>query len=125
MGRGCRRRNDDVYKIMSVYAVTNNYNETARRLNMSYTKVRSTVLANKDKEEFKKLMGKKKEEFIEKADKIIDKALEKLYNELDKDGIAINHLSTVIGILYDKKALAKGESTSNETVNIKINLTDE
>lgn len=125
MASGKKTSRENIYKVMSLYFTTNNYNDTAKQLGMPYSTVRDIVLANKDKEKFIKLKNQKKEEFITKADKIIEKAMNKLYDELDKEGIAINHLSTVIGTLYDKKALAKGESTVNENITIKVDLVED
>ena len=65
-------------------------------------------------------MQRKKETFIQKADKIIDKALNKLDKVLDEDNIPANHLTTVIGTLIDKKRLVGGESTNNDTITIKM-----
>ena len=65
----------------------------------------------------------KKEEFVEYADRLINKAMSKLDKALDRDDIPVNNLTTVIGTLYDKRALAKGEMTSNTSISIK--MTDE
>lgn len=37
----------------------------------------------------------------------------------------LSEITTAIGTLYDKRALAKGDPTSNESVTIKVELTDE
>ena len=49
--------------------------------------------------------------------------MSKLDKALDRDDIPVNNLTTVIGTLYDKRALAKGEMTSNTSISIK--MTDE
>ena len=41
----------------------------------------------------------------------------------DEEKIPTNNLSTVIGTLYDKRALAQGESTVNNTIT--INMSEE
>lgn len=38
---------------------------------------------------------------------------------------ALNEITTAIGTMYDKRALAKGEPTSNETLTINIELSDD
>lgn len=160
MPKGQKTDNETIYKVMLSYAVTNNYSETARNLEMPESTVRKIIYNNKDKEEFAKLCEQKKDEFIESADKIIkkgtkllnkrlDMALEKqeelerlidsIYDVSDNDmkpkeklEIAkkiskiqlnnLNEITTAIGTLYDKRALAKGESTENSSfdVNIKV-----
>lgn len=125
MARGKKTDNETIYKVMLSHAVTNNYNQTSRDLNIPEPTVRKIVKDNIDKEEFTKLYELKREDFVKKADKIIDKALNKLDIELDKEDIAINHLSTVIGTLYDKRALAKGEPTSNGNLTIRVDLVDD
>lgn len=125
MASGKKTSRENIYKVMSLYFTTNNYNDTAQQLGMPYSTVRDIVLENKDKDKFVELKNKKKEEFIIKADKIIAKALNKLEEGLDRDDIAINHLSTVIGTIYDKRALAKGESTVNENITIKVDLVED
>lgn len=127
MAKGKKTDNETIYKVMLSYITTNNYSETARQLDMPESTVRKIIDDNKNKKEFAKLCEEKKDEFIEKADRIINKALERLENSLDnkKESIPVNNLSTVIGTLYDKRALAKGEPTSNEKLTINIGLSDD
>ena len=125
--RGKQTDNETIYKVMLSVFRTNSFSETARELNMPISTVRDLYNANIEKQEFVKLRQEKTEEFIEKADKIINKALNRLDKELDDDTekIPVNNLSTVIGTLYDKRALAKGEPTSNEKLTINIELSDD
>ena len=163
MAKGKKTDNETIYKVMLSYAVTRNFSETARNLDMPITTVEKIVKDNQDKEEFVKLCNEKKEEFVETANKIIDKATKLLdkrletalekQEELDKlldnvfdvddeevskkekieiakklSRIQLNNLSeitTAIGTIYDKRALAKGEPTSNETLTIRVDLEDE
>lgn len=124
MAKGKKTDNETIYKVMLSYVVTRNYSETARNLDMPITTVEKIVKDNKDKDEFVKLCNEKKEEFVEKADKIINKALDRLDKELDneEERIPVNNLSTVIGTLYDKRALAKGDPTSNEKFEVNIRV---
>lgn len=120
--KGKKTDNETIYKVMISMFSTNNFSETARQLNMPESTVEKIYKDNKDKEEFVKLCAEKKEEFVEKADRIINKALYRLEKSLDNEenSIPVNNLSTVIGTLYDKRALAKGESTSNTGLIIKM-----
>ena len=115
MARGKKTSPEVIYQVMTSWAVTNNYNETAKALGMAASSVKKIVEDNKGKDEFVKLCAEKKDEFAEKATRIINQALNRLENELadDEKDIPINHLTTAIGTLYDKRALAKGEMTQN------------
>ena len=107
---------------MTAWAVTGNVNETAKQLGIAESTARTIVQANKDKEEFVKLCAEKRKSFSAKADEIIDLAIDRLRKELTnpyKD-IPVNHLTTVIGTMYDKKALADGTATDNVSVSIKL-----
>lgn len=122
MAKGKKTDNETIYKIMISMFSTNNFSETGRQLGIATTTVEKIYKDNKDKPEFVKLCNEKKEEFVDKANTIIDKALKRLEKALDdeEEKIPVNNLSTVIGTMYDKRALAKGESTSNTDINIKM-----
>ena len=113
--RGKKTSPEVIYQVMTSYAITNNFNETARNLNMAVATVKNIVDDNKDAEEFKKLRTEKENEFAEKASRIIDKLLERIENEVldEEKEIPLNHLTTAMGTLYDKRALSKGEMTQN------------
>ena len=55
-------------------------------------------------------------------DAFIESVEEALDNKEDK--IPVNNLSTVIGTLYDKRALAKGESTANNKFEVDIKVVE-
>lgn len=116
--RGKKTRPEDIYNVMASFAVTDSYTETARELNMPLSTVKDIVEANKDKEEFAKLRLEKRAEFSAKASRIIDKALKRLEKDIDNEekDIPVNHLTTVIGTLFDKKALADGKPTARTEV---------
>lgn len=127
MSQGKKTLPENVYKVMLSYAVTHNYCETGRELDMPESTVRKIVGDNRDNPIFAKLCEEKQQDFIKNAERIINKAMERLEKEIDKEdsNIPVSNLSTVIGTLYDKRALAKGDPTSNESVTIKVELTDE
>ena len=120
--RGQNTAPETIYKIMALWATNNNVNGTAKALNLPESTVRKIVMDNKDKEEFKKLCDEKREEFSKMAGRLIKKAAKRLEDELDDVSkvIPVNHLTTVIGTLYDKKALADGNSTDNLEVTVKL-----
>ena len=115
MARGKKTSPEVVYQVMTSYAITKNMNDTSKALNMPYSTVKDIVDSNIDKEEFKKLREEKENEFSEKASRIIDLLLERVENEVldDEKDIPLNHLTTALGTLYDKRALSKGEMTQN------------
>ena len=122
MPRGQKTPPETVYKIMASWAVTGNYQETARQLKVPQSTVEKIVKENKNKPEFVEVCDKKRDEFSKKATQIINKALTRLENELDnydKD-IPINQLTTAIGTLFDKRALVDGEATERMSVEIKL-----
>jgi hypothetical protein len=120
MAQGKKTSPEDIYKVMVSWAVTGSYMETARQLGMPESTVEKIVKTNRDKDEFVKLCAEKKEDFSKSATRIIEMALKRLEKELDSEGvnIPINHLTTAIGTLYDKRALAQGSATENVEVKI-------
>ena len=125
MPRGVKIDNKKVQEIIASYALTNSYNATAKECSVSANSVKNIINKQKaeNSEEFAKVCEEKKEEFVEYADRLINKAMTKLDKALDRNDIPVNNLTTVIGTLYDKRALAKGEMTSNTSISIK--MTDE
>jgi lysyl-tRNA synthetase class I len=120
--RGKKTDNETIYKIMISMFSTNNAEETARLLEIPVTTVKDIYKKNENKPEFVELRSKKTDQFIQKANEIIDKAMERLLEELkDKENrIPVNNLSTVIGTLVDKRNLAEGKATVNTEINIKM-----
>ena len=118
MAKGKKTSPEVIYQVMTSWAMTNNFSQTARDLNMAVTTVEKIVKDNKDKEEFVRLCNDKKDSFVEKADEIIDILLERIVKEAtnDEKEIPLNQLTTALGTVYDKRALAKGESTENTKI---------
>ena len=118
MARGKKTSPEQIYKVMTSWAITQNYNQTAKALKMAESTVEKIVKDNKDKDEFVKLCADKKATFVEKADKVIDLALKRMTDMLtdNEEKIPLNQLAIVFGTAYDKRALAKGESTDNTKI---------
>lgn len=121
MAKGVKIDNKKIQQVMASYALTNSYNATSKECNVSDKTVKKII--EEHSEEFVKVSERKKTQFVEYADKLIDKAMKKLDEALDRKNIPINNLTTAIGTLYDKRALAKGESTSNNSIT--INMSEE
>ena len=84
MARGKKLKPQQVYDIMSSWAVTGNFAETSRELGYAVSTVEVTVKKNKDKEEFIELVKQKRADFSARADKIIDKGLRLLDRQLSR-----------------------------------------
>lgn len=115
MPRGQKTPPEVKYQIMLSWAVTDNFAETARELNLPVKTVEKVVKDNRDKEEFKVLLKEKREEMAEYATRIMQKTLKRLEKNIDDEekDIPVNHLTTVYGTLFDKRALMEGKSTVN------------
>lgn len=122
MARGKKTEPEVIYKIMASYAITQNKNETAKLLGISESTVRKVIEENKNNPEFAKVCEQKKADFEEQATDIIYKILERIKQEIedDENNIPLNQLSATLGVLYDKRALSRGESTDNKKVEIKL-----
>lgn len=106
-----------------MYATCGSYAETARNLGVAKSTVKRWV-DNRDPDGLEQLRTQKKMEFADKAGEVINIALQRLLGDL-KDGekdIPVNHLTTVIGTMYDKRALARGESTENSDIKVTIKV---
>lgn len=125
MAQGKKTDNETILKVMLSYTCTGNFNETARVLNLPESTVRKIYYDNKDNEDYKKLCEQKKLNFVEKANRIIDKTLNRIEQELDSDTkIPLNQLATTLGITLDKKTLVETGATSNETPVVQVNIVD-
>ena len=113
--RGQKTSPEDVYKVLTSYAVTNNINETSRVTNIAESTVRDIVNRNIGTAEYEEVRVQKQEEFSEKASAIIDMLLKRITDTVadDEKDIPLHHLTTAIGTLYDKRALSRGEMTQN------------
>ena len=118
MARGKKTPPETIYAVMTSWAVTDNLKTTADELGLPVTTVKGIVEKNKNKPEFVKLRNKKKEDFSKRADGIIKKALCRLERDIDNEekDIPVNHLTTVIGTLTDKKLLLEGKPTENVNI---------
>jgi hypothetical protein len=124
MARGKKSAPEVIYKVMTSYAITNNMRETSRNLDIPLGTVKDIIDKHKEEDEYKQLQTQKKDEFSEKASAIIDMLLERITDEVANKGkdIPLNHLTTAMGTLYDKRALNRGESTNNIGLTTSLSL---
>lgn len=156
--RGKKTPPETIYAIMAVWSITDNYAETAKRLNIPEKTVEKLVKENKGKEEFAELCGNVRKDFVSKATGIIDKAVtlldkrfdraleeedeldalieeiwnadkeemtrdekNKLYNKIRSLQLYdIKAVSSTLSTLYEKRALALGESTENSKITFEL-----
>lgn len=111
-----------IEKVLTSYYITGNYGDTARETGIAESTCRDLVRNNKDKQEFLELRTKKNEYFIQESTQIINKILTRLEKEIDNGKANVGTLSTTLGILYDKRALASGEATQNTAFNVNIKV---
>jgi len=121
MAKGKKTDPEMIYKIMASFAVTNNYSQTAKDLGIPRTTVEKKVKENEDNPEFVKLCQEKKADFVENATEVINLLTEATLKKVQKilkspkalDKTKLTELTTSLGTMYDKRALASGESTEN------------
>ena len=103
---------------INVLSICKKYNISRRTLYdivHKFTSQETDLIVNESIKNYKK-------NFTKKANNIINKALDRIDNQLDNDNVNISQLSTTIGILYDKTRLEDNLSTSNNSFNININI---
>lgn len=114
-----------IYSLVCRWVETGNFTRIAEETGL----VRQTISDNVHKwiernpEEYKNIVdtfwARNKQELIFKNNNTTHKALDKV-NELLEDTTSLKEASMAYGILYDKGALMKGESTSNTAIVIKM-----
>lgn len=101
MARGKKLKPQQIYDIMSNWAVTDNFSETSRELGYAVSTVEVIVKKNKDKEEFIELVKQKRADFSARADKIIDKGLRLLDRQLSRAIGREDEIDELIDEVYD------------------------
>ena len=115
------------YELVCRWVETGNYAQVARefdRQRETVTKAIKRWILN-NPEAYQKMLDafemRNKQELIFKNTHITTKALNKVDDLLDGDDmVAFKNAAMGYGILYDKGALMKGESTSNSAIVIKM-----
>ena len=115
MARGKKLKPQQVYDIMSSWAVTGNFAETSRELGYAVSTVEVTVIMNKDKEEFIELVKQKRADFSARADKIIDKGLRLLDRQLSRAIDREDEIDELIEEVYNADEDVLSDRDKNET----------
>lgn len=124
--------------IMLKYIDCESPTETAKAFpSMSKTTVSSIISRYKDKDKYVKLRDEKKEKmdranseaidsFVEDASRLIDVSLKVMLRRVmsdfkrDQGVVSTGDLNKIVGTLYDKRALACGESTDSISISVKL-----
>ena len=109
--RGKKTDKSKIYEIMTAWASSENYTETARMTGMPIGTVKNIVDENKNKPEFVKLQTEKAEEFSKAASKIIGKGLTLLNRRFDRALTHETDLDVLIDEIFDTP---KSELTQDE-----------
>ena len=115
MARGKKLKPQQVYDIMSSWAVTGNFAETSRELVYAVSTVEVIVKKNKDKEEFIELVKQKRADFSARADKIIDKGLRLLDRQLSRAIDREDEIDELIDEVYNADEDVLSDRDKNET----------
>ena len=110
MPSGVKTPTEKKIEVIKSYVETDSFNATAKETGVNPKTCKRIV------EENPKEYIEEKERFIETTTRLINKALGKLDEKLDDDNNSLSNITTAIGTLYDKRALAKGESTNNDSI---------
>lgn len=116
---------EDKQQIVVEYTL-NRRKETVKdlcnRFNVSETTVYSLVKSNQGQQILEQHITESKRNFSKKLDIILDKALEGLNEQLEKEDIKALDYAKILGITYDKSRLENNLSTSNNSININIKV---
>ena len=113
----------DKEKALALLTVDHNYAHVAKETGISQSTLynweqeRLADVESGRSEKYQSLREKAKEEFIDRAWRIIGKSSVLIEERLDKaktgeEKIDVKSLSTVLGTIYDKQALATGDPTN-------------
>ena len=104
-------------KVTAEAIMTGNVHKTAQKHGLANSTVQSWVInLEKEKDEdIVNLRKKRKQQFIENCWGLIEKGQKILNKKLDNDDevkqMSISNISTMLGTMYDKQALANDEAT--------------
>lgn len=116
---------DDIKEILLYYYLDNTKqtrDEVLSKYGISKQTYYNLVKSDKNKKLVEKDITQKRQLFTQKSEIIIDKALNKINDKIDKDDVNAKDLITITGILYDKTRLENNLSTSNNSININLKI---
>lgn len=121
MAKGVKIDNKKIQEVIASYALTNNYNKTARECGICANSVKNIINKQKTEnaEEYAKVCEEKKELFSERANRIISKSLDLIEDRIDTARMNQEELEEIIQMVWnmDKKEL---NETQKKTIVNKI-----
>ena len=121
--RGKKYDTETKERALAALAVSNNIDELSRELKIPSNTLRQWKKDAEKSEDFVELRKEKRAEFVERAWETIGNALKladrRIKNALENgEELPLREISTYIGTMYDKAALASGEETERAEVRI-------
>jgi hypothetical protein len=116
---------DDIKDIMLYYYLDNTKatrQDILNKYNISKQTYYNIIKDKKNIDLINKDITDKRQNFTKKSELIIDKALNKINDNIDNDKANTKELITTLGILYDKTRLEQNLSTSNNSIQINIKV---
>ena len=121
--RGKKYDTETKERALAALAVSNNIDELSREMGIPSNTLRQWKKDAEKTEDFVEFRMEKRKEFVEKAWETIGNALKladrRIKNALENgEELPLREISTYIGTMYDKAALAAGEETERAEVRI-------
>lgn len=121
--RGKKYDTETKERALAALAVSNNIDELSREMGIPSNTLRQWKKDAEKSEDFIELRKEKRAEFVERAWETIGNALKladrRIKNALENgEELPLREISTYIGTMYDKAALAAGEETERAEVRI-------
>lgn len=121
--RGKKYDTETKERALAALAVSNNIDELSREMGIPSNTLRQWKKDAEKSEDFVEFRMEKRKEFVEKAWETIGNALKladrRIKNALESgEELPLREISTYIGTMYDKAALAAGEETERAEVHI-------
>ncbi len=109
-------------EIVALWASLKNKSKISDLVGVSEGTVRNVIKKLESNEDYINIYERSRSKFVEKSTTVIDMAFDRLIEKLcdPEDDVTVNQLSTVIGTLFDKRALAVGDSTENSKITVEL-----
>lgn len=109
-------------EIVTLWASLKNKSKISDLVGVSEGTVRNVIKKLESDEDYINIYERSRSKFVEKSTTVIDMAFDRLIEKLSVPNrdVTVNQLSTVIGTLFDKRALAVGDSTENSKITVEL-----
>lgn len=117
-----KKINDKQHKEIVISHYLDNSNNNIQHLMKEYNLSKQGLYNIINSEKSKQYITEYKPELTKKMESIIDNAINRLDAAVQNEDIKPLDLTKIIGIIYDKMRLENNLSTSNQSINININV---